>query len=125
MKEMKLFLLFIFAISALSLSSCYYDNEEYLYSESTKKCDTTDVSYSKTIAPIISSYCLSCHGATYKADGKNIPLSTYNDVVGIIDKVVGAVQHNPDYSSMPKNSSKLNACRVKAFEIWQANGLKQ
>lgn len=107
----------------LVLPGCYYDNEEVLYPSLTNQCDTTNVTYSKNITRILSLYCYSCHGATYKATGGGIELGNYAGVVKNIDRVIGAINHDPKYNEMPKDAGQLPKCTIRQFEIWKANGL--
>src|SRR5450759_293871 len=60
--------------------SCYYDNEEALYPVLNNLCDTTNVTYSGTIFPILNNSCLGCHSVP--ATGGSILLSTYAEIVG-------------------------------------------
>lgn len=52
--------LFAFVILILIFKSCSWDNEETLY-PGPEECDTTNVSYTTDIVPILSGYCYSCH----------------------------------------------------------------
>jgi len=88
------------------------------------ECDTTNVTYSGTIAPIMASYCTSCHGATAVSDGDGIDLRTYNDVKSNIVRVYGAMSGDPDYMLMP-NGVKLDNCTILKVKIWQENDMPQ
>ncbi|HNF31171.1 MAG TPA: hypothetical protein PLU51_02075, partial [Bacteroidia bacterium] len=59
---------------ALCISSCYYDVEDELY-PNTGNCDTLNITYSQTVAPIVSSNCKICHSASM-AQG-NVVIDTY------------------------------------------------
>jgi hypothetical protein len=122
----KLFCLLPGIILFLGLfSGCYYDSEEFLYPEINPQCDTTNVTYSGSVQSVLLSYCLSCHSnTTASALGGNIKLEDYSDVKGLADngRLVGAIQHDPGYSAMPKGENKLNDCTVSTFRIWIANG---
>ncbi len=111
-----------FTIINLAVSGCYYDNEEVLYPSLGNQCDTTNVTYSKTIAPLISDNCGACHGTNYKSNGNGIRLDNYNDLVAKIDQVIGAVNYNSKYIPMPRNTAKLNDCKLKKLTIWYQAG---
>lgn len=49
-------LVFIYACSLFLVSGCYYRNEEDLYPESSS-CDTNNVTYSASVAPVFATYC--------------------------------------------------------------------
>ena len=102
--------------------SCYYDTEEQLYPQLSSGCDTTNVTFTKNIVPILSSYCNSCHSnanaATY---GSGIKLETYSDVNANITRIYNSVMHLSAHP-MPKNSSMLNDCALKQISIWKNSG---
>jgi hypothetical protein len=62
MRTKIVFTLILISFWALSLPSCYYDNEEELYSGNS--CDTTAVSYASDIVPILQNNCYGCHDAS-------------------------------------------------------------
>jgi hypothetical protein len=105
-------------------ASCYYDNEEALYPSFNSSCDTTNVTFSGKIVPILANNCLSCHSnASAAAAGNNIRLQDYADVKTRATAVTGSINHSGNYSPMPKNGGKLNACSIKLFDIWIRNGI--
>lgn len=103
------------------LSSCYYDNEEDLYPQPVD-CDTLNVTYSQTIAPIMSTNCNACHGGS--APNANVKTDTYNDlkIIADDDRLWGVVNHESGYSPMPKDRPKLNDCDLKKIRVWLDNG---
>ncbi len=111
------------ALTPLLLLSCYYDKEELLYPAVSAGCDTTNVTFTRTIYPVLSDYCFGCHSnANAAAFGNNIRLETYNDVVAELPRVTGALAHQPGYSAMPKNSAPLSDCVLTQFALWKNNG---
>lgn len=104
-------------------TSCYYDNEEALYPVTTtvRECDTTAVTYSASIAPVIALKCNSCHSITSAPSaGGNIILEGHMNMenVAATGKLLGAVTHAPGYSSMPKTGNKLSYCEITAIRRW-------
>lgn len=83
-----------------------------------EECDTTIVTYSGSIQPIISSYCLGCHSGTSPSGGIN--LTNYSGVseVAADGSLYGALNHNPGYTAMPKGSDKLSDCKLDKIRIW-------
>lgn len=81
-------------------------------------CDTTTVSFSSSIKPIITAKCQGCHSSSAAQGG--IDYSTYNGVKAKIDdgRLWGAINHMTGYSPMPKNGTKLTACEIAKFRIW-------
>ena len=114
-------LLFILVMAALG--GCYWDNEEELYPDGTTSCDTTNVTFSGTVFPIIQSNCISCHGGT--APSGNILLEDYAGVskqakiaAGQPGSLYGAVSHASGNSPMPQNGTPLSDCEVKQIKAW-------
>jgi hypothetical protein len=113
----------IFFLVSVTLSSCYYDNEEALYPSLSSSCDTINVTFSAKIAPILSNNCLSCHSnATAVSAGNNIRLQDYNDVKARTSAIAGSIKHTGTYSPMPKNGGRLNTCSITLVDIWIRNG---
>jgi hypothetical protein len=103
------------------MNSCYYDNEDELYNfVNEEQCDTTNITYSQTIAPIMSNNCNSCHSsvATYG----NIATDNYNDLVTNIEAIWGSANHFAGYSAMPKGGSKISDCNILKIQGWMQNG---
>lgn len=122
-KENNLFktgiVLILFSIAIFS--GCYYDSQEYMFPEIGSQCDTTNVTYSGTIAPMLSNYCLACHGnSTAASYGANIKLENYSDVLVRVNdgKLYGSISRASGYSPMPKNSAQLSDCMITSVKIW-------
>lgn len=85
-------------------------------------CDTSSFKYAADIRPLIQKYCVGCHNATTVSGGYN-----YENYSGLIvpiqqGRLLGAINHQPGYSAMPKGGMKLNNCEIKKIEKWIANG---
>lgn len=125
---MKFNLLFIGLIvfvlgSVLSMESCYYDNEEYLYGES--NCDsTTTFTYQNKVKALMDSRCATsgCHGGSSPANG--VDLSNYNNVKSGFQNLsmMCNIRHESGCIPMPKNEGQLSRCEIRALERWQENG---
>lgn len=85
-------------------------------------CDTTNVTYSGTIAPILQTYCVGCHNTTLSSGG--IVLSQYNGVaaVGLSGQLVGAITHSPGYTAMPLGGTMLPECEIAQITKWVNDG---
>ena len=119
-------ILTIIFLVILIIGSCYYDSEEYLYPETGSACDTTSVTFSKTIVSMLQNNCWSCHSnSTAASFGSNIRLENYSDVSSQSASVLSAIKHSPSVSPMPKGGAKLNNCLIQQFEIWVNNGKPQ
>jgi hypothetical protein len=126
---MKKKLVFILFTLSLSLSNCYYDNEEELYPTTTNPatCDLTTAKFATFVSPLISSKCATsgCHNATSRAAGIN--LSSYNTIKAYITSsnsiFLGSIKHSSGFSPMPQGGTKLAACDISKIESWIAKGM--
>jgi len=109
-------ILLILTMAAL-LQSCYYDNIEELYPQA-PACDTTNVTYSNDIWPVISDNCTSCHSGG--SPSANVSLSNYNEIAAAAQNgsLLGTIRHENGWSPMPKNGGKLPDCDIKKMETW-------
>ena len=71
----KLILLILVIVGMIQ--SCYYDNEEELYPVPSP-CDTTNVTYTQSVWPIISNNCTNCHSGSTPSG--NISLENYDEI---------------------------------------------
>jgi hypothetical protein len=114
----------VYIMIIFSVVSCYYDSEEALYPSIGGSCDTTNVTFSGTIKPMLSNNCYSCHSnATAASFGAGIRLENYADVKANATSVQGAVKHSSGFSPMPKNGGKLNSCLISQFDVWVGDGM--
>jgi hypothetical protein len=86
------------------------------------QCDTTQVTYSATIKPMLLNYCIGCHNSTNASGGYD--LTQYNVVKARVDdgRLWGSVNFLPGYYSMPKNGQKLSDCELTQLNKWISNG---
>ena len=125
MKRIFQLMTFLFFINFMT--SCYYDNEERLYPtvDSSTSCDTTNVTLSQSVKPILQSRCLSCHGkSTANGLGSGINLETYSELSKWVTngKLEGAINHTPGYVAMPQGAAKLDDCSINKITAWINNG---
>ncbi|HLN54026.1 MAG TPA: hypothetical protein VK212_09990 [Lentimicrobium sp.] len=115
----KLLLPCVVAIVALMTTSCYNDSEEALYPAG---CDTTNVSYSQTIQPILSQNCNSCHNSTENNAG--VITENYNDLITHVNSGIfwKAVNHETGVVPMPFEGQKLQQCDLDRIKAWIDNG---
>jgi hypothetical protein len=97
-------------------TGCYNDKEEILYPASV--CDTANVTYSNSIAPIMSSSCVNCHGGAAPSAG--FSLDTYTNVKLQVTngRLWGAVSQAGAFAPMPKGGTKLSNCNLTKIDKW-------
>jgi len=117
--QLKIVLISVFALT-LALSGCYYDNEEDLYLGSST-CDTANVTYSASVAPVFAGYCNSCHSGSAPSGG--IKTDSYTSVTDNITRIRGAINHESGYLAMPQNGGSLSGCDLTKIDIWIRMGM--
>lgn len=90
-------------------------------------CDTTHFTYAASIAPMLNSYCYSCHAtASAASSGGGIVLETYSGVLtqALNGKLLGDLQHASGNNAMPLGGSQLSDCKITQVRKWiQAGAL--
>jgi hypothetical protein len=110
----------LLAVFMFFFVSCYYDNEEALYPSLSSSCDTTNVTYTGSIEPILSNNCYSCHSDANAAFGGNVHLQAATDVISNSAKIAVAIKRT-GASPMPP-AGRLSSCAVSQFDIWVKKG---
>jgi hypothetical protein len=109
------------AIFLLFFVSCYYDNEEALYPTLNNACDTTNVTYSGTIALLLNNNCTGCHGGSIPSGGILLTNFTSVQTVASSGLLMNALNGN-GVPVMPASGS-LSVCKIAQFQIWIRNGM--
>ena len=111
----------------LWLGGCYNDKADQLYVtpyNCSTICDTSNVTFKGSIAPILSQNCSisGCHDASTKGGGYDY--SSYNGVVTTITsgRLLGAINHASGYFPMPQNTAKLSSCDINKITAWVNKG---
>lgn len=113
--------------AGLLLTACASENGEDQTSDTsdtppTPTCNTADVTYALTVAPLLQKNCTSCHNSSFASGGVN--LSTYAPVraVALNGRLIGSVNHEAGYSPMPKGGTKLADCDISQLRKWVTDG---
>jgi hypothetical protein len=109
----------------LMLSGCYYDSQEYLFPGINNSCDTSTVTFSGSVQPILNDHCYACHSNTTAASyGGNVKLENYADVVIQADNgnLIGSINHVDGLLPMPQGAAKLDDCTISIIQIWVTAG---
>ncbi|MBS1529646.1 MAG: hypothetical protein JSU01_05035 [Bacteroidetes bacterium] len=106
-------------------SGCYYDHADLSYpqSNSSSGCNVASVTYSSSVAGILSASCYSCHGGSAAAGG-GIQLDTYNSLKVYVSngQLINSINHAGNIPAMPLNGPQLSACQIKTIQTWINNG---
>lgn len=87
-------------------------------------CDTTNVTFTTTVMPLITLKCKGCHsGSTPQG---NVSLTNYDQVKAtVVDgTLLGSIEHISGYKPMPypAGSAKMPDCEIRSIQIWVENG---
>ncbi len=127
---MKKGLLIAAAFMLIAAAGCYNDKYDQLYvTPATVTCDTTAVSYSTTIAPIISANCNiagGCHN-TSGAATSGYDFTTYAGLLQVAsyDYIITDINGTPSSSrhhAMPLNLPKISQCDINQITAWVDQG---
>jgi hypothetical protein len=90
--------------------------------ENSGGCNTTSVSFSADIQPVIQNNCVGCHSGGAPSGG--IKLVTYADVKQVVNngKLFGAVSWQQGFVNMPFGGDQLPQCTIDQIEAWIADG---
>ncbi|MEX1240096.1 MAG: hypothetical protein WEB30_10275 [Cyclobacteriaceae bacterium] len=106
-----------------AIAGCYDDTEEALYGATI--CDLSQVTFSKSILPIISKSCYACHSATNApVNGSGIVLEGYDKIIVAVNNglLIESIIHGPDATAMPKGAPKLSDCTINTIKKWLEDG---
>ncbi|HVM89744.1 MAG TPA: hypothetical protein VMT76_16260 [Puia sp.] len=87
-----------------------------------KSCDTSNVTYSNSVVPILQTYCTGCHGGSSPSGG--VDLTTYSGVSAEVSngKLWGDISHASGYNAMPLGGSSLSSCQLSTISSWINKG---
>jgi len=115
-----------FAVLILLAGSCYYDKEEDLYPGLPgSSCDTTGVTWSGTVVPLMASNCNACHNPA--APSGNVVTSTFDGLKTAVNSGIfwKAINHEAGASPMPQGGNKLPDCDLRKIKAWIDAGAPQ
>ena len=109
-------------ILCLLASACRHDPIVQPVSENS--CDSTNVSFAKSVLPILNKHCNSCHSSVVQTHG--IILDNYETIriFALEGSLYGAIIQNGDYAPMPYSASKLDDCSIASIHNWIREGMK-
>lgn len=117
----KKIILFLSITALLFFSACYKNNLADLTENTT--CDTTNLTYSTNIEPILKNNCTNsgCHENTAAL---TFPLTTYEDVkmIALDGRLLRSLRHQVGVAAMPKGMSQLDSCTINKIEAWINQG---
>jgi len=87
-------------------------------------CDTTNVTFSATIWPMMQKYCTGCHSTS--SPGGGIVIAGYGDLVTLSGNgsLMGTIRYEQGYSKMPTNQ-QLSECNINLLQKWIDDGFPE
>jgi cytochrome c553 len=114
---------FALTLALAIIFSCSKKNEEDMGGgNGSSTCNSTNMTYSANIKPILQNNCFSCHGNGLSENGINF--DTYAGVKAVADngKLIGAITHASGFSPMPQGGAKLSDCDINKIKDWINRG---
>ena len=104
----------------LYVSSCSKESADRL--AGANSCDTSNVSYSKQILPILEDNCYTCHAGSSPFSG--IDLSNFSILQAHVKNgdLKSAVTHTGSVTPMPYGLPMLPSCEVNTIVAWVDQG---
>lgn len=86
------------------------------------QCNTSNVTYSGTIRPLIINTCQGCHSGSAPSAGIN--LTTYQGIATVANngRLYGAISHTTGFVAMPYGGNKLSQCAIDKVKAWIDSG---
>jgi len=80
-------------------------------------CDTSNITFTATIWPIMQNFCAGCHNPV--SPGGGVVIAGYDDVVALSDggSLMGTIRYENGYSPMPTNQ-QLDPCKIDQIQQW-------
>jgi uncharacterized membrane protein len=88
----------------------------------TANCDTVNVTYTASVAPILKTYCVVCHSATSPSAGVDLSTFAGVKVQAANGRLIGSITHAVGYKPMPSSTSKLGSCEINQIQVWITKG---
>jgi len=89
-------------------------------------CDTSAVSYSADVVPILQNSCYRCHATGSTGGSGGINLDSYTNLKKWADNgfLAGDITHAPGYIPMPYDGGTLTDCEINKITAWIHQGTK-
>jgi hypothetical protein len=85
-------------------------------------CDTTDVTFSGTVWPIVNTSCTGCHSGSSPQGGVSLTNHAQVAAAAANGSLLGTLRAEPGYTLMPFGGPALSECAIAAIERWIEDG---
>ena len=90
----------------------------------TTACDTTDVTYTAHIKPIIDLRCIGCHNALTRNGAVDLSTAAFVQQQALNGKLLGTMTRSPGFVAMPPSGPRASDCEIATIRAWIAGGFK-
>lgn len=92
--------------------------ENRMCDEMATGCDTTNVSFSTFVKPLLDMHCLGCHSGSSPSGG--ILLTDYSNILTVVQNgsLLGSIQHENGFTAMPIGNDQLPQCDIDKIKSW-------
>lgn len=87
-------------------------------------CDTTNVTYTTHVQPIMQRSCTGCHSGTNPSAGINLTDRTVVATMATSGRLYGSMAHLAGFAAMPPSGGKLDDCTLATIQAWKQQGLR-
>jgi hypothetical protein len=117
-------ILFISCCVISIFTNCTNDKADVIY-PAPSSCDTTLVSHSKDLTPIMAHNCFDCHSGANASGGYNLEDTTTLQNAVLDGTLISAIKQDGILASpMPVEKPKLTSCEINKFIAWGNQGAK-
>jgi hypothetical protein len=115
-------ILFISCCLVIVFTGCTNGKADVIYPA--PSCDTTLVSHSKDLTPIMAANCFDCHSGSNPIGGWNLQDTTTLQMLVLNGTLISAIEQDGNASLMPQGKAKLTPCEINKFIAWGDQGAK-
>ena len=96
--------------------------ENYTCDANAGVCDTTQVTWSGFVAPLMVNYCNGCHSGTNPSGGINLTSHASAQTVALDGRLIGALTWATGFTPMPQGGNQLTDCQIAKIQTWIHEG---
>lgn len=83
-----------------------------------QECDTTNISYSTYVQPVLQDHCIGCHSGG--SPSGNVNLDSYEGIKTVAEdgRLYGVISWMEGFPNMPRGGAKLPDCAIDKIKAW-------
>ncbi|MEO6669474.1 MAG: c-type cytochrome domain-containing protein [Ferruginibacter sp.] len=85
-------------------------------------CDTSTITWSGAVLPMINTNCRGCHNPSFLSAGLDLTNFASVQAAAFDGRLMGSIDHLPGFPPMPRGASKMNDCKIIQVRKWIAAG---